>query len=85
MNVFLWAATVLIVLELPVLGFVLFAPRIDALVGLQAAGGVWAVALMLLAQGFQRSVYSILAVVAALLTFAGGMIFVRFFAQELEP
>jgi multisubunit Na+/H+ antiporter MnhF subunit len=84
-NVFLWAATLLIALELPLLGFVLFAPRIDALAGLQAAGGMWSVALMLLAQGFQRSTYSILAVVAALLTFAGGMVFVRFFARELEP
>ncbi|MEA2425343.1 MAG: hypothetical protein QOH13_1753, partial [Thermoleophilaceae bacterium] len=40
MNVFLWAATLLIALELPLLGFVLFAPRIDALAGLQAAGGM---------------------------------------------
>jgi multisubunit Na+/H+ antiporter MnhF subunit len=84
-NVFLWAGTLLIALELPLLGFVMLASRVDALAGLQAAGGLWAVALMLLAQGFHRSAYSILAVVAALLTFAGGMVFVRFFAQELEP
>jgi multicomponent Na+:H+ antiporter subunit F len=83
-NVFLWAATLLIVLELPVLGFAFFAARIDALAALQAAGGIWTLTLMLLAQGFQRSTYSFLAIVAALLTFAGGMVFVRFFAKELD-
>jgi multisubunit Na+/H+ antiporter MnhF subunit len=40
---------------------------------------------MLLAQGFERSAYTILAVVASLLTFAGGMVFVRFFERELDP
>lgn len=59
--------------------------RIGALPALQAAGGIWAVALMLLAQGFERSAYTILAVVASLLTFAGGMVFVRFFERELDP
>jgi multicomponent Na+:H+ antiporter subunit F len=84
-NVFLWAATVLIALELPLLGYAFFAARIDAVVAMQAAGGVWTLALMLLAQGFHRTAYTFLAVVAALLTFAGGMVFVRFFATELEP
>ena len=59
--------------------------RIDALAALQACGGIWAVALMLLAQGFERTAYTILAVVASLLTFAGGMVFVRFFERELDP
>jgi hypothetical protein len=40
---------------------------------------------MLLAQGFERAAYTILAVVASLLTFAGGMVFVRFFERELDP
>jgi multisubunit Na+/H+ antiporter MnhF subunit len=40
---------------------------------------------MCLAQGFHRSAYTILAVVAAMLTFLGGMVFVRFFERELEP
>lgn len=59
--------------------------RLDALVTLQAAGGLWTIALMLLAQGFQRSAYTVLAVVAALLTFGGGLAFVRFFERELDP
>jgi multisubunit Na+/H+ antiporter MnhF subunit len=84
-NVFLWASTALIALELPLLGYALFAPRLDAVVALQAAGAVFTLALMALAQGFQRSAYTILAVVAAVLTFAGAMVFVRFFERELEP
>jgi hypothetical protein len=83
-NVFLWAVTCLVLLQLPLLGFALFSSRIDALTALQASGGIWTVTLVLLAQGFQRSAYSILGVVAAVLTFAGGMVFVRFFERELD-
>lgn len=82
---FLWAGAALIVLELPLLLAASLSPRIDALPTLQAAGGIWTVSLMLLAQGFERSAYTILAVVASLLTFAGGMVFVRFFERELDP
>jgi 4-hydroxybenzoate polyprenyltransferase len=81
----LWAATALLALELPLLLAASFGTRIGALACLQAAGGIWTVALMLLAQGFQRSAYTILAVVASLLTFAGGMVYVRFFDRELDP
>jgi multisubunit Na+/H+ antiporter MnhF subunit len=84
-NVFLWAATVLIALELPLLAYTLFAQRLEAVVVLQASGAVFTLALMCLAQGFHRSAYTILAVVAAMLTFLGGMVFVRFFERELEP
>jgi multisubunit Na+/H+ antiporter MnhF subunit len=85
LNVFLWASTALLVLELPLLGYASFAPRLDALVALQAAGSVWVIALVTLAQGFHRSSYTFLAVVASVLTFAGGMVFVRFFERELRP
>ena len=85
MNVFLWSATALILLELPLLAFVLAAPRIDALVALQAAGSIWTLALVRLAQGFHRSAYTVLGLVAAVLTFAGAMVFVRFFQRELDP
>jgi multisubunit Na+/H+ antiporter MnhF subunit len=84
-NVFLWAATALIVLELPLLAYAAVAPRLDAVVVLQAAGAVFTLTLMCLAQGFHRSAYTILAVIAAMLTFLGGMVFVRFFERELEP
>ena len=85
MNVFLWAATALIALELPLLAYAVFAPRLTVLAVLQAAGAIFTLALIALTQGFHRSAYSILAVVAALLTFAGSMVFVRFFERELDP
>lgn len=85
MNVFLWASTVLVALEIPLLLFAARAPRFEALVAVEAAGGIWTLALMLLAQGFHRSAYTVLALVAAVLTFAGSMVFVRFFEKELDP
>ena len=75
----------MVVLELPLVLCAALTSRMGALPAMQAAGGIWTVALMLLAQGFQRSAYTILAVVASLLTFAGGMVYVRFFEHELEP
>jgi multisubunit Na+/H+ antiporter MnhF subunit len=84
-NVFLWSATGLIALELPVLAFVLVAPRLEALAALQAGSGIWTLALVLLAQGFHRSAYTVLGLVASILTFAGSMVFVRFFERELDP
>jgi multisubunit Na+/H+ antiporter MnhF subunit len=83
-NVFLWAGAVLVLLELPLLLYASVSSRIDALAALQAGGAIFTLALMVLAQGFHRSAYTILSVVAAVLTFAGGMVFVRFFERELD-
>lgn len=85
MNVFLWAGTVLVALLIPLMVFAFVVPRLDTLAALQAGGGIFTVALVTIAQGFHRSAYTILAIVAALLTFGGGMVFVRFFERELEP
>jgi multisubunit Na+/H+ antiporter MnhF subunit len=84
-NQWLWASTLLIGFEVPLLVFGAFAARLDALVALQAAGGIAAMALITLAEGFHRTSYTILAVVASVLTFAGSMVFVRFFERELDP
>jgi multisubunit Na+/H+ antiporter MnhF subunit len=84
-NQWLWASTVLIALEVPLLCFGALAERLDALVALQAVGGIAAMALITLAEGFHRTSYTILAVVASVMTFAGSMVFVRFFEKELDP
>jgi multisubunit Na+/H+ antiporter MnhF subunit len=84
-NAFLWAGTFLVALELPLLVFAVRAPRLEALVGVQAAGSIWTLALVLLAQGFHRVAYTVLGLVAAVLGFAGTLVFVRFFEQELDP
>ena len=85
MNQWLWAATALLVLLAPLLGVAVFARRIDALPALQAAGALLTLALLMLAEGFKRSSYTTLAVVAAVSTYVGGMVFVRFFDRELDP
>jgi len=84
MNQWLWAATALLALELPLVGYAAVARRLDALVALEAAGSIGALALIALAEGFHRTAYTILGVVASVLVFAGGMVFVRFFDRELE-
>jgi multisubunit Na+/H+ antiporter MnhF subunit len=84
-NQWLWASTVLLALELPLLGYALYAPRIDALVAYEAAATIFALSLITLAEGFHRTAYTILGVVACVLNFVGGMVFVRFFERELDP
>jgi multisubunit Na+/H+ antiporter MnhF subunit len=83
-NAFLWAGTALVALELPLLVFAARAPRLDALVAVEAAASIWTLALVLLAQGFHRTSYTVLGLAAAVLTFAGSMVFVRFFERELD-
>jgi multicomponent Na+:H+ antiporter subunit F len=84
-NAFMWAGAGLVALELPLLLFVARAPRLDALVAVEAAASVFTLALVLLAQGFHRTSYTVLGLVAAVLTFAGSMVFVRYFERELDP
>lgn len=85
MNQWLWASTALIALEIPLLAYVLYAPRLDALVSYEAAATIFALSLITLAEGFHRTAYTILAVVACVLNFVSGMIYVRFFERELDP
>jgi multisubunit Na+/H+ antiporter MnhF subunit len=84
-NAFLWAGTVLVALELPLLLFASRAPRLDALVAVEAGASIFTLALVLLSQGFHRTAYTVLGLVAAVLTFSGSMVFVRFFEKELDP
>jgi len=84
-NVFLWAGTALVALEVPLLLFAARARRLDALVAVEAAASIWTLALVLLSQGFHRTAYTVLGLAAAVLTFAGSMVFVRFFEKELDP
>jgi multicomponent Na+:H+ antiporter subunit F len=53
------------------------------LVGLEMAGTIDTLVLLLLAQAFDRAVYFDLALALALLSFAGGMVFARFLERFL--
>ena len=85
MNQWLWASTALLALELPLLGYASFAARLDGLVAYEAGATIFALSLITLSEGFHRTSYSILGVVAAAVNYAGGLVFVRFFERELDP
>ena len=78
MNVWLWAAVVL-VLSLPACLWVCmrYSP-LDALVALELASTITTLVLLLLAQGYRRDPFMDLALVSALLSFAGALCFARF-------
>lgn len=56
-------------------------PIADRLIGLQLAGVLATIALLLLAEGFDRDIYFDMAVVFAALSFTGSLVFVRFFER----
>lgn len=82
MNAFLIAATALLVmLVLPALVVVRARP-IDAIVALQLCGTTVTLVLLCLAEGFHRSVYFNVPLVAALSVWVGGLVYVRFVGRS---
>ena len=79
MNVWLVAATVLLLSLVPCawVCFVKSSP-IDRLIAYELASIIDTLIFLLLAQGFHRAVYFDLAVVLALLSLAGGLVFTHF-------
>jgi multisubunit Na+/H+ antiporter MnhF subunit len=83
MNAFTIAATVLLAGYLP-LGFVaLRREPIDAVVALQVGGGLGVLIILCFAEGFHRSFEYAVAVIAALMSWIGGLVFVRFLGRWL--
>jgi multicomponent Na+:H+ antiporter subunit F len=76
-NEWLIAASILLVGLVPCGVVMLRGSVIEALVGLQMAGVLQTVVLLLLAEGFHRPPFFDLALVLALLTLAGGLVFAR--------
>lgn len=77
MNEWLLAAAILLFGLVPCAVVMLRGSVIEALVGLQMAGVLQTVVLLLLAEGFHRPPFFDLALVLALLTLAGGLVFAR--------
>lgn len=80
MNVWLVAATVLLLTLFPC-ALVCFGRKnspIDRLIAFELASIIDTLVFLLLAQGFHRDVYFDLAVVLALLSLAGGLVFTHF-------
>ncbi|MGH9568959.1 MAG: monovalent cation/H+ antiporter complex subunit F [Candidatus Angelobacter sp.] len=83
MNVWLISATVMLFALAPA-GILTFkGSSMDRLIGLQLSSIMATLILMLLAQGFQRVPFYDIALAAALLSFAGGLVFVRFLERWL--
>lgn len=83
MSVWLTGATVLLAAFVPV-GIVLMrAPRIDAVAALELGSAVATVDLLLLAEGFHRSVYFGVALTLAVLSLVGSLLVVRVLGRWL--
>jgi multisubunit Na+/H+ antiporter MnhF subunit len=78
MNAWLIAATALIVTLLPCVWVCVRQGPLDALVALELASTITTLVLLALAQGYRRDPFMDLALVSAVLSFAGALAFVRF-------
>lgn len=83
MNVWLLAAIVLLA-QAGVCGAVCVRvkSRLEALVAMECAGVLGSMCLLMLAQGYERSIYFELPLVLAVLSFIGALVFVRFMEPE---
>jgi multisubunit Na+/H+ antiporter MnhF subunit len=82
-NAFLVAATVLLVGLIPLGAVAVVRRPIDGVVALEVAGALMVLVLLCLAEGFHRSSYFVVAVVAALMSWIGGLVFARFLGRWL--
>jgi multisubunit Na+/H+ antiporter MnhF subunit len=82
-NEWLVAATALIAVLVPCVALCLTGQVVQGLVALEVAGVIACAVLMLLAEGFHRQSFIDLAVVFAVLNFAGGLAFARMLERRL--
>jgi multisubunit Na+/H+ antiporter MnhF subunit len=82
-NVWLVAATVLLVALVLPFGLLVRAPPIAALVALELTSVVVTLVLLLLSEGFHRSIYTTVPLVLAGLSLVSGFTFARFMERRL--
>jgi multicomponent Na+:H+ antiporter subunit F len=83
MNAWLLAALALIFSLIPAAIVAFRGDPMDRVVGLEFASIITTLALMLLAHGFQRIPFYDIALAAGLLSFGGGLVFIRFLERWL--
>jgi multisubunit Na+/H+ antiporter MnhF subunit len=82
-NLWLVAATVLLAaLALP-FSVLVRAPRIEALVASELSSVVVTLVLLLLAEGFHRSIYTTVPLVLSALSLVSGLVFARFMERDV--
>lgn len=59
------------------------APRIDALAALELSSVVVTLVLLLLAEGYRRSIYTTAPLVLAAVSLVGGLVFARFMGRRV--
>jgi multisubunit Na+/H+ antiporter MnhF subunit len=82
-NVWLVAATVLLAALVLPLSVLVRAPRIDALVALELVSVVVTLVLLLLSEGFHRSIYTTVPLVLAGISLVSGFVFARFMERRV--
>lgn len=83
MNAWFLAAVVLLIGLVPCAIVLFRGTPMERLVGLEMAGTVDTIVLLVLAEAYGQAIFFDLAVVLALLTFAGGLVFARFLERWL--
>ena len=83
MNVWLVAGTVLLFALVLPFWLLVRAPRIDALVALELVSAVVTLVLLLLSEGFQRSIYTAVPLVLAGISLVSGLVFARFMERRV--
>ena len=83
MNVWLAAATVLLTALVLPFSVLVRGPRIDALVALELVSAVVTLVLLLLSEGFHRSIYTTVPLVLAGLSLVSGFVFARFMERRV--
>lgn len=83
MNAFEIAAVALLAGLVPLGAVAARRHPIDGLVALELAGALTTLVLLCLSEGFHRSVYYTVAVIAAVLSWVGGLVFARFLGRRL--
>jgi multisubunit Na+/H+ antiporter MnhF subunit len=78
MNEWLWAATVLIVLVVVLALDAARRPALHAVVSFELAGTLTSLLLLAVAEGVRRQMLADVAVVAAVMSFAGTIVLIRF-------
>ena len=83
MNAFTIAATALLVGLVPLGAVATLRRPIDGLVALELAGAILVLVLLCFAEGFHRGTYYTVPVVAAAMSWIGGLVFTRFLGRWL--
>lgn len=83
MNAFVIAATALLVALVPLLAITLVRRPIDGLVAVELAGAIVVLVLLCFAEGFHRSTYYDVPVIAAVLSWVSGIVYARFLGRWL--